>query len=60
MSFSKPSEPNILLGVKQRGHAHKPISLMVAIKTLKISHEYSESFNSGKGRCTSLDNQLNM
>jgi hypothetical protein len=36
MSFSKPRQLNKLFGVRQRGHAHEPISFMVAIKTLEL------------------------
>jgi hypothetical protein len=36
MSLRRPREGNRVFGVKQRGHGHEPMSLIVAIKTLKF------------------------
>jgi hypothetical protein len=36
MSLERPRKLNRLFGVEQRGHGHKPISLIVAIRTLRV------------------------
>jgi hypothetical protein len=36
MSFRRPREVNMHFGVRQQGQGHEPISLIVAIKTLRV------------------------
>jgi hypothetical protein len=36
MSLRRLRELNIFFGVRQQGHGHKPMSLIVAIRTLKL------------------------